>query len=81
MTEQVKQPSHYDIFDDVEVIDVIASSMTVEEFRGFCMGNVLKYKLRAGKKDSIEQDMAKADYYRVLFDKHKGLCHGYEHVS
>ena len=74
MKEQVKQPSHYDIFEGVQVIDVIASSMTVEEFKGFCMGNVLKYKLRAGKKDNLEQDMAKADYYRVLFDKFKGLC-------
>jgi hypothetical protein len=76
MTEQVKQPKHYDLFDDLEVIDVIASSMTVEEFRGFCLGNVLKYKLRAGKKDDLAQDMAKADYYRVLFNKCKDLCRG-----
>ena len=76
MTEQVKQPKHYDLFDDLEVIDVIASSMTVEEFRGFCLGNVLKYKLRAGKKDDLAQDMAKADYYRVLFDKCKCFCRG-----
>ncbi len=79
MKEQVKKPAHYDIFDGVEAIDIIASSMTVDEFKGFCMGNVLKYQLRAGKKDDLAQDMAKADYYRVLFNDFKGLCHGYEH--
>lgn len=74
MTEQVKQPTHYDVFDDIHVIDIIAASMTVDEFKGFCFGNVLKYRLRAGKKDDIMQDLHKADYYRVLFDQCKCFC-------
>lgn len=70
----VRKPSHYQVFDGTESIEVIAMSFTVAEFRGFCLGNVLKYRLRAGNKDKLEQDIAKADFYKELFDKHKHLC-------
>ena len=74
----VKRPSHYQVFDGLESIEVIARSMTVEQFRGFCMGNTLKYRLRAGKKSdqaNITKDLAKADFYKELFEKHKAECH------
>lgn len=77
----VRKPSHYQVFDGVESIEIIARSMTVSEFRGFCMGNVLKYRLRAGKKSelaTIEKDLAKADFYKELFAKHKGECRATE---
>jgi len=70
----VKNPSHYQIFDDIESIQIIASSMTVEEYRGFCFGNLLKYRLRAGGKDDITQEIGKANFYKELFEKHKHLC-------
>lgn len=74
----VRKPSHYQVFDGVESIEVIARSMTVSEFRGFCLGNVLKYRLRAGKKSELatmEKDLKKAAFYQELFDLHKGKCH------
>lgn len=74
----VRKPSHYQVFDGVESIEIIARSMTVSEFRGFCMGNVLKYRLRAGKKSELatmEKDLSKAAFYQELFDLHKGKCH------
>lgn len=73
----VRKPSHYKVFDGVESIEIIARSMTVSEFRGFCMGNVLKYRLRAGKKSELatmEKDMAKAEFYGELYEKHKDKC-------
>lgn len=76
--EGVTQPSHYRLFDNVEAIEIIARAMTESEFRGYCFGNILKYRLRAGKKSEqahSEKDLAKADFYKELFDKHKGLCH------
>ena len=76
--EGVTKPSHYQLFPNVEAIEIIARSMTVEQFKGFCLGNILKYRLRAGKKSElafIEKDLAKADFYVELFEKHKGLCH------
>ena len=74
----VKQPSHYQLFEGVEAIEVIARSMTQEMFKGYCLGNILKYRLRAGKKSelaTLEKDMAKAAFYLELYEKHKGLCH------
>lgn len=74
----VRKPSHYQVFDGVESIEIIARSMTVSEFRGFCLGNVLKYRLRAGKKSELatmEKDLKKAAFYQELFDLHKGKCH------
>lgn len=76
--DSVRKPSHYKVFDGVESIEIIARSMTVSEFRGFCMGNVLKYRLRAGKKSELatmEKDLNKAAFYQELFDLHKGKCY------
>lgn len=75
----VKEPSHYALFDDIEAIEIIARSMTVEMFRGYCLGNILKYRLRAGKKSELayaEKDLAKANFYAELFEKHKEKCYG-----
>lgn len=79
--EDVHTPSHYMLFEDVESIQVIARTMTVSEFKGFCLGNVLKYRLRAGKKSelaTVEKDLAKADFYKELFSKHRGECRAAE---
>lgn len=77
----VRKPSHYQVFDGVESIEIIARSMTVSEFRGFCMGNVMKYRLRAGKKSELatmEKDLNKAAFYQELFYLHKGKCYAAE---
>ena len=74
----VKNPSHYQLFEGVETIEVIARSMTQEMFKGYCLGNILKYRLRAGKKSelaTLEKDMAKATFYLELYTKHKGICY------
>lgn len=55
--------------------------MTVEMFRGYVLGNILKYRLRAGKKSELayaEKDMAKANFYAELFEKYKVYCYDYE---
>lgn len=76
--DDVRKPPHYQVFPDVESIEIIARSMTQAEFKGFCMGNVLKYRLRAGKKSELatmEKDLKKADFYKELFEQHKGKCY------
>ena len=72
--DAVKNPSHYQVFDGIESIQVIASSMTEDEFKGFCFGNLLKYRLRAGGKDDIAQEIGKANFYKTLFADNKHLC-------
>lgn len=74
----IRNPVHYQVFPDVESIEIIARSMTQAEFKGFCMGNVLKYRLRAGKKSELatmEKDLKKADFYKELFEQHKDKCY------
>ncbi|OCG76753.1 DUF3310 domain-containing protein [Gilliamella sp. Occ4-3] len=74
MNNNVKNPKHYQIISGVESIDIIARCMTVEQFSGFCLGNILKYRIRAGKKDALEQDIAKANEYENIFENKKRLC-------
>lgn len=65
----VNNPSHYKLFPNMEVIDVIKKTLTLEEFVGYCKGSVLKYRLRAGLKGSLSEDIAKANWYaKVLHD-------------
>lgn len=76
--EGVTKPSHYALFDGIEAIEIIARSMTKEQFRGYCLGNIMKYRLRAGKKSELaylEKDLAKADFYATLYEKHKDKCY------
>ena len=73
-TDQVRKPSHYQVLDGVEAIEIIAAAMTPEQFHGYCLGNILKYRIRAGNKDPLEQDVAKADFYKELYELHKHRC-------
>lgn len=55
--EQVNHPKHYQ-GKRFEVIDII------DDFDlDFCLGNVIKYILRCGKKDGYVQELKKAAWY------------------
>ena len=56
---QIDHPSYYE-WDGVEVIDIIEAHNL-----NFNLGNVLKYVMRAGRKDSddMEADILKAQWY------------------
>ena len=71
----VDKPRHYQFFPDLEAIEVIARSMTQEQFYGYTLGNALKYRLRAGAKDDLQQDIAKAKKYKEIYEQFKHLCH------
>ena len=43
--------------------DVMEAVLTPEEFRGFLKGNIVKYAMRAGKKEGSD-DAGKAQHYR-----------------
>ena len=70
----VDKPQHYQVFPDKEAIEIIASSMTTEQFYGYCLGNFLKYRLRIGAKDEVQQELGKSNKYKELYEKHKHLC-------
>ena len=74
-SDPVNHPNHYKLFPDLEAIDVIQRSLTPEEFAGYCKGNALKYRMRAGEKGDAEQDLAKANWYRDKLRSLSGLVH------
>lgn len=47
----------------VQPWDVMEAVLTYDEFVGFLKGNVIKYAMRQGKKDS--DDAGKAKHYRM----------------
>ena len=59
--EKVNSPGHYNQ-GSIETIDYLKSTLTKEEFAGFCKGNVLKYVSREAHKNGIE-DLKKAQWY------------------
>lgn len=70
----VINPSHYDVMPDLKAIELIAMAMTQEQFYGYCLGNIMKYRLRAGKKDNLARDISKADNHPNLYEKYVHLC-------
>jgi hypothetical protein len=50
---------------DIQPWNAIRAWMTEEEFRGFLIGNAIKYLARAGRKEnnSLKTDIMKANHY------------------
>jgi len=50
---------------DIQPWNAMQAWMTEEEFRGFLVGNAIKYLARAGKKDNntLKSDILKARHY------------------
>lgn len=62
-SEEIYQPSHYTDgpLETIEIIEEIVRGLRGED--AYCLGNVLKYALRAGKKGDAGKDLAKAANY------------------
>jgi hypothetical protein len=58
---KVENPKHYQLKSGRQVKDVIEES--VDDYISYLRGNVLKYILRAGKKEDTIQDLEKAKEY------------------
>ena len=59
--DMVNHPPHY-TKGGIECIDAIAASMTIDEFRAFLQGQVMKYVWRWKHKNGKE-DLEKAEFY------------------
>jgi hypothetical protein len=68
--DAVNNPSHY-TQGKVEAIEAIESALSLDEYRGFLKGQVLKYVWRAGKKgeNKAAEDLAKAEFYLKRLQK------------
>lgn len=70
--DMINSPKHYMLFEDMEAIDAIKALLTKEEFDGYLKGNELKYRFRAGMKDSVTTDIGKAMQYRQMREDYAG---------
>ena len=61
--DPVDHPSHYERngFQTIEIVERIIEGLSARE--GYCLANVLKYALRAGKKGVADIDLEKANNY------------------
>tara|TARA_R100000544_G_C2201229_1_gene46828 strand:- start:78 stop:488 length:411 start_codon:yes stop_codon:yes gene_type:complete len=60
----VNNPKHYMLFaDGTESFDVIRKALTPEEYIGGLKFNILKYRLRMGKKKGAVDCLKKAQWY------------------
>ena len=61
--DMVNRPSHYTAY-PVEVIDMIKAVLGLDGFKAYCLGNEIKYRMRAGLKGDPGEDLAKAMKYK-----------------
>jgi len=57
--------THYDA-GGIEAIDVISAKLTPEQFRGYVLGNLLKYAQRLNHKGQARRDAEKIRHYAEL---------------
>ncbi len=60
--DPVNRPGHYNQY-PIEVIDIIRLVLGPEGFKAYCLGNEIKYRLRAGFKGDVTEDIGKAMRY------------------
>ena len=59
MKEKINHPDYYNS-GNIEAIEIIEDACLAE---GFCLGNALKYILRAKHKENYIEDLKKARWY------------------
>ena len=71
--EAITSPGHYKVCEGMQVVDIIRAVLTPEQFRGYCIGNLIKYRMRAGKKTmSPMEDLEKAHVYETWLKELEG---------
>ena len=53
----------------IEVFAIIKAKLTLEQWKGFLLGNILKYGARANFKGSFDRDIEKVGVYQGLLDE------------
>lgn len=67
--QYVNHPAHYNQY-PIEIIDMMIIMFGKEATFHFCLLNAFKYRMRAGNKVNLEEDLAKEAWY---LDKAKEL--------
>ena len=77
-----EKSSYYDA-GGIECIKIIKAKLTEEQFKGFCLGNTIKYLCRCNfKHESIKRDIEKANnYLQMLHNKNNNLFFSQDEVD
>lgn len=73
--DNVNKPSHYQLDCGVESIKIIEKILGKEGFVAFCLGNILKYLIRAEKKNKLEDYKKAAKYLEWIIERDHGIEH------
>lgn len=71
-----KKSTYYDA-GGIDTLDVIKAKLTAEQYKGYLMGNILKYSCRMNYKGSFMRDNEKIQVYSRLLEKFKREFEGY----
>lgn len=74
---------HYDV-GGISVIDIIRAKLTEEQYKGFLLGNIIKYSTRLNWKGESQKDADKLSEYSMwlgkAFEQYKHPCSGCKHA-
>jgi hypothetical protein len=55
----------------IETIEILKAKLTPEQFKGFLLGNLIKYSTRANFKDQFDRDVEKVNIYSAMLKEIK----------
>lgn len=61
-TDKDPQSRHYDA-GGIETLEIVRAKLTPEQFKGFLLGNIIKYSCRLNFKDQAVRDNEKIGFY------------------
>jgi hypothetical protein len=72
--DAVNHPEHYQGLSNIETKEVIEAVLNSQEgdlsnWEAYCLGNHLKYRMRAGEKDALAVDIGKSNVYKEWFNR------------
>lgn len=67
--DNVNNPNHYKLGCGIESIEIIKRVLGLKGFVAFCLGNILKYLIRAEKKNKTEDYKKAAKYLEWVIER------------
>lgn len=53
----------------IETQAIIKAKLTPEQYKGFCLGNIIKYSCRANFKGNFNRDTEKVGFYQLFLNE------------
>lgn len=74
--DNINNPNHYKLGCGVESIEIIKRVLGLKGFVAFCLGNILKYLIRAEKKNGKEDYKKAAKYLEWVIERDRNDKYG-----